>query len=162
MSHDLRRLCEDLYPTGLNDVFGLGVVLRTQLDKEQARWQGHCRFKETGAALPVSAAVQREALRIMKEAITNAVKHAEAHAITVHLAYPPIPQELIRLTISDDGRTPNRITERRDHLGLRYMRESAAAAGGALQVEHQPGGGSTIMFTFQATTDDANNHATNA
>jgi len=158
MSHELRRICEDLYPTGLNDVYGLGAVLRSQLHQEQARWTGRCHFEETGTALPVAAAVQREALRITKEAVTNAVKHAEANTITVQLAYPATQQEPIRLAIRDDGRPTNPITERPDHLGLRYMRESAAAAGGTLRIEHQSGGGSTVVFAFSATTDDANNH----
>ncbi len=150
MSDDLRSMCEQLYPTGLDDPFGLGAVLRTQLRKEQARWNGECRFEETGQPVPISAQVQREALRITKEAVTNAIKHADAHTIVVHLAYPDAPHPNIQLSITDDGVGTGRLAERAGHFGLRYMRESAGAAGGTLRIDAQPAGGTRIVFMFPA------------
>jgi signal transduction histidine kinase len=157
MSDDLRGICEALYPTGLNDVFGLGSVLREHIYKEQAHWHGRFHLEETGTPLPIAPHVQRAALRVMKEAITNAVKHAEAQTITVHLAYPSAKHAPIQLAISDDGQTAKVVTERNGHLGIRYMRESASAGGGTLSIEQTAGKGTTIVFEFSGQTNSTGN-----
>src|SRR5205823_3409162 len=82
---------------------------------------------------PVPAQTQREALRITREALTNAVKHADATTIEVQLRYPAQPTDLLRLTIRDNGRGAPVIAPRSGHFGVRNMVESAHAVGGKLR-----------------------------
>jgi signal transduction histidine kinase len=92
-------------------------------------------------------------LRITREALANAMKHANATEIVVHLRYPDTPMEMIQLTIRDDGRNGQVIQPRSGHFGIRNMLESARAVGGSLQFGRQVDGGMAVVFSFAAGTD---------
>jgi signal transduction histidine kinase len=78
--------------------------------------------------------------RIVQEALTNILKHAEARHISVSLARKP---GSVTAVIEDDGRgfDPARRVE---GLGLLGMRERIALIGGRVAVESRPGAGTTI------------------
>jgi len=101
----LRMICEQLHPTGIDDPLGLSAVLRMQVEKVQTIWPGTCRLVVEQAPCPVAVQTQWEALRITREALTNAVKHARATEIVVHLRYPDTQISLIQLVIRDNGRS---------------------------------------------------------
>ncbi len=84
-------------------------------------------------------------LRICQEAALNASRHAEASAITVHLAASPTRVEA---TVSDDGRgfDPSSVAD--GHFGLAIMKERAARFGGSVRVESAPGAGTTVYAEF--------------
>ena len=90
-------------------------------------------------------ALEIAAIRIGREAITNAVKHAEAHRIEVVVGFEPA---LLRLDVWDDGRgfTPEEGEQarRQGHLGLSGMRNRAAQAGGSCAVKSRPEGGTVV------------------
>lgn len=158
----LRRLCEQLYPTGLDDPLGLAAVLRGPVLKTQAVWGGRCSLVVSGQPRPVAAAVQREALRVTKEALANAVQHAHASMITVQLVYGAAPDDLIQLTIQDDGRTAEAVQPRAGHWGLRFMQESARAVGGHIHWHTDPAGGTTVSFRFRPDLSEEEQHETTA
>ena len=83
--------------------------------------------------------------RIAHEAIANAVRHAEAHRITVRLE---CRRGWLRLEVADDGRglgPRDDATEPRPTYGLAGMRERALAAGGNLRVGPRRGGGTRVV-----------------
>jgi signal transduction histidine kinase len=85
--------------------------------------------------------------RVAQEALENVVKHAQARRVSVRLA-----REGGRLTlsISDDGCGFEAAHADSDqHYGLRGMFERAGIMGGKLQVESQPGQGTTIHLTVE-------------
>lgn len=90
-------------------------------------------------------AVEITALRIGREAVANAVKHAEARRIECLVHFEP---GVLRLEVRDDGRgfTPahGERAQRQGHLGLSGMRHRAAQAGGACQVSPGRGGGTVV------------------
>ena len=68
--------------------------------------------------------------RIAQEALTNAIRHAEARAVAVELA---AGDGVVRLVVRDDGRgVPDRVQQM---SGIRGMRERALLVGGTLQVK---------------------------
>jgi signal transduction histidine kinase len=85
---------------------------------------------------------QGEILRICREALTNARKHADATLVRV--ALDPRPDGL-RLTVSDDGRgfDPSAM---RSGFGVRSMRERAARLGGSLQIDTTPRDGTRVTL----------------
>lgn len=87
-----------------------------------------------GAPRPLSAAVDLSAFRIVQEALTNSLKHAEAEHIRVRIRYG----DRLGLDIRDDGRGAGESTGGRGLIG---MRERVALLGGVLAVGPQPGGG---------------------
>jgi signal transduction histidine kinase len=89
--------------------------------------------------------IGREVLKVANEAISNALQHASPHRIRVRL---DVSGAAVRLTVSDEGSgfdlAVTARTSRR--LGLASMRERAEALGGTLQVDTEPGAGTTVML----------------
>ncbi len=87
-----------------------------------------------GAACPLPAAVDLSAYRIVQEALTNTVKHANAEHVRVRVRYG----DDLRLEISDDGRSsPNGTSG----SGLIGMRERVALLGGTIETGAASNGG---------------------
>lgn len=148
MSAALRAICERLHPSGLDDPFGLPSVLQRLVEQLAARWPGRWTLEVCGEVGPIEPAIQREVVRIAREALTNAAKHAAAATVTVHLCYPELPGEPATLAVVDDGRTGQAIAPKAGHWGLRNMTESARAAGGALHIARELGGGTRVEVRF--------------
>jgi signal transduction histidine kinase len=83
------------------------------------------------------------ALRIAHEALHNAVRHANADHVTVHLAGDP---DKLVIEVSDDGVgfDPHASDVRSRHLGLISMEERARESRGRLKIRSAPGQGTTI------------------
>ncbi len=107
-----------------------------------------------GARRPLPQLVELTALRIGRECILNAMKHAGANTISIELTYES--RQLV-LVVSDNGGGFTSDTEgvarRAGHWGIVGMRERAANAGGALAVDSVPGRGTRI--TLVLPIDDA-------
>jgi signal transduction histidine kinase/ligand-binding sensor domain-containing protein len=105
-----------------------------------------CQVEVLGTPRGLAHDTEDELYRIAQEAITNALKHADATQVTVSLRYEP---DGVVLTVSDDGRgfeAEGRATAAApgDHFGLIGMRERAARIGAALTVTSQPGHGTVV------------------
>lgn len=83
---------------------------------------------------------RKHLFRIAQEALANAVKHAQASEVSIHLA---ASGQAVRLVVRDDGRgfDPERVSR---GMGLAGMRERAAAIGAALEVRTGPGQGTAV------------------
>lgn len=90
------------------------------------------------------ADTEYQLLRVVQEAISNAVRHAEAKTIDVRLA--TVRGKKV-LTIQDDGAGFDQTTgigNSSEQFGLRGMRERIEQIGGQFQCRSQPGQGTTI------------------
>jgi signal transduction histidine kinase/ligand-binding sensor domain-containing protein len=92
-----------------------------------------------------------ELLHIGREALANALQHAQATRVTLRVAFE---DEGVEISISDDGGGfPGEVLAeggRDGHFGLRGMRERAAQAGGRLQVRNRAGGGAEVVIRVPA------------
>lgn len=84
-------------------------------------------------------------LRIVDEALQNALRHARADRITVRLAPTGI-----EVTDNGVGFEPQRAELRSKHLGLTSMEERARELGGRLEIRSAPGAGTTIALQVPA------------
>ncbi len=89
----------------------------------------------------LAADVRRHLYLASKEAVTNAVKHARATEIGVSLR---MMGDTLMLEISDDGCGLPVAGLDPTGNGLKNLRERMPAAGGRLEVESTPGGGTRI------------------
>src|SRR5205807_595355 len=96
-------------------------------------------LKVTGERRRVSAAVDLSAYRIVQEAITNVLKHANASRVEVLVAYTT---DAVNVTVSDNGSGPS--TDGSNGHGLIGMRERVAVFGGNMETGSSPLGGFTI------------------
>ena len=133
---DIRRLVYDLRPPALDDL-GLVLALREQVAHySQAGLQITIDAPEQLPPLP--AAVEAAAYRIVQEALTNVVRHAQARNCAVGLTLG----DTLDVEICDDG--VGLPPGARAGVGLTSMRERTAELGGTCQIESVPGRGTCI------------------
>lgn len=92
--------------------------------------------------LASAAAIQ--VLRIVQEAIQNAVKYAEAHSVKVKIEEKNTGLEV---TVQDDGKGFEESAIRPGN-GLYNMRKRAEELGGKLEIDSKPGLGTTVVLTW--------------
>ncbi|TAK35652.1 MAG: hypothetical protein EPO21_05430, partial [Chloroflexota bacterium] len=128
---DVRRLAVELRPSAL-DSLGLVVALRGYLLDAAERSGIPIDFQTLGPRASLAPAVETALYRIVQESVTNAIRHAKPHTISVTLEQH---DNLVLARIRDDG---TGFHLHRSHpsamsmngLGITGMRERAALLGG--------------------------------
>ena len=136
---DIRRVVHELRPPALDDL-GLVPALRVMAAKIGAA--GAAGLPVTVNAPddlpPLPAAVEVAAYRIIQEALTNVVHHAQARCATVGLRI----DGALTVEVADDG--VGFRGGRAGGLGLHSMRERATELGGSFSVECPAAGGTVV------------------
>jgi signal transduction histidine kinase len=144
---ELRSLILQLRPPDL-ERDGLAASLAKHLEVV-GRTHGLDTRLDAGHLGEVGTDTEQALFRIAQEAVTNVVRHADARAVTVHLARD---DDTVTLAVTDDGKgfdpADHWISSRR--LGLVSMRERAADLGGTLTIESEPGAGATVRARVPA------------
>ena len=104
------------------------------------RYGARLRFDVEGP-IHVPTATRTAVTRIVREAVSNAVRHSGAHEVHVELTRH---EAGLRLAVSDSGRGFNPETPNTDGFGLRSMRERADALGARLELRAAPGAGCRV------------------
>jgi signal transduction histidine kinase len=145
---DIRRLVHGLRPPSLDEL-GLAGALRERLarfetggvDSDQSRLTVSLNIEDDLRGLP--AAVDVAIFRIVEEAVTNVVKHAEASRVAVSLRPHP---ESVELSIVDDGiGLPETIVS---GVGMQSMRERVSELGGRFSIHADPEKGTEVLVSF--------------
>jgi signal transduction histidine kinase len=137
---DVRRLAVELRPKALDD-FGLVPALERLTDSfaEQTGIATHLESRLPDSRLP--SEIETVLYRVVQEALTNVVKHAQAEHVSVLLHPKP---GRVAVMIEDDGRGFAEEGET-EGIGLLGMRERVALVGGTVTFETSPGAGTTIV-----------------
>jgi signal transduction histidine kinase len=143
---DIRRLVYALRPPTLDELGLVGAIRQyaAQYDRHNSS-SGEsggslCVTVEAPEQLPaLPAAVEVAAYRIVQEALTNVVCHAQARTCVVRLSL----LDGLPLEITDDG--VGLPPEPHAGVGLLSMRERAAEVGGSCAVEPAPGHGTRVL-----------------
>lgn len=96
--------------------------------------------------------IEYNLLRIVREAVANAVKHSGANQIEVTLRSS---SDAIRITIKDDGSGFSRedaAAPGPGHYGIIGMKERASQIGAVLDLTTDPGSGTTVTLVLPATS----------
>ncbi|MGH3397303.1 MAG: sensor histidine kinase, partial [Streptosporangiaceae bacterium] len=109
-------------------------------------------LRRTGPPRPLPSEVDVAAYRIIRESLTNAIRHAGPAAATVWLAYD---EAGLRVEVADTGRGVAAAAGTPPGHGLIGMRERAAAAGGTLETGPGPDGGFRVAARFPAVAPAA-------
>ena len=138
---DARRAVWDLRPEILQRV-DLASALEDVIDTLTVRSRIDARVEVEGAARGLAGSVERQLLCIGREAVTNAVKHADPRRIRLRLAFR---DAAIELDVEDDGCgfDPLAVSAGAG-FGLLSMRERAHELGADLLLESAPGRGTRV------------------
>jgi signal transduction histidine kinase len=137
---DVRRLAVELRPKALDD-FGLVAALQRLAETfaEQTGIRVHVQAVLGDSRL--SGETETALYRIVQEALTNVIKHAQAQTVSVVLTRK---DDRVVAVIEDDGRGFDPADTSDERLGLLGMGERIALVNGQLSVESRPGEGTTI------------------
>jgi signal transduction histidine kinase len=148
---EMRLLVFELRPPILEEL-GLAAALQARLQAVEGRAGLKTEFKTNlEERLPLD--VEEGLYRIAQEALNNALKHAQARYIRVHLRQDErMRPESVRVTleIADDGIGFDPATAcQRGGLGLSAMEERAEAIGAMLRIESEVGSGTKVVVTWE-------------
>ncbi len=130
---DLRSLVQGIMPTTLQE---RGLAAAVQGLADQIPLPVHVQV--VGALGRLDADVESTAYFVVAEALTNALKHAAAHEITVRLA---AAGGRLRIVVTDDGLGAG---DAAPGFGLRGLQDRVAALDGTVTLRPASGGGSTL------------------
>jgi signal transduction histidine kinase len=141
---DLRQVLIELRPAALAE-HGIAEALESRCRE----WgQAHNIAVECVVSLgeqPVPQSVEDVAYRVAQEALGNIVRHAGARHVSVALM---VGRARLTLSITDDGGGFDPAASApAGHLGRVGMRERARAVGGSLDVDSEPGRGTTLRLS---------------
>lgn len=141
-----RNLVADLRPRVLDEL-GFEAAARWLIERTQQRSELACRLKivNGGVLNNLHGDVATAAFRVLQEALTNTVRHAQAHNIEVELQ---AHDDVLELCIADDGigvaAGQAHLSHSGGHFGLISMRERGHALGGNVEVNERQGGGTEV------------------
>jgi PAS domain S-box-containing protein len=144
-----RNLSHALCPVNLTGN-GLGIALREFAMSMNRGSQMICEVDCPENISIRDAAVATHVYRIAQEAVQNAIKLAEATRVVIMLFNEG---ENIHIRVSDNGRRVPDAAAATFETGLNIMRYRAGMAGGGLEVEYGPDGGTTISCFFRQKGD---------
>jgi two-component system, NarL family, nitrate/nitrite sensor histidine kinase NarX len=128
------------------DEKGLNRALESSVREFAERGHLSIRLKNLLADGELGVNEEIHVLQIVREALSNVVKHAGARHATVALT--PLPEGRIRVAVEDDGRGIPGDTARHGHYGLAIMRERARNLDTDLQIGPAERGGTRIVVEF--------------
>ncbi|MHA3738682.1 PAS domain-containing sensor histidine kinase [Pseudomonas sp. Eth.TT006] len=120
---------------------GIASAIEWQARRFEARTQIPCLVQVPDNLPALSDAKAIGLFRILQEALTNVMRHAQAHTVELTLA---LEGDELCLTVSDDGVGFAVETDRPTSFGLVGMRERVLIMGGRLLLESEPGEGTSL------------------
>lgn len=152
LSRDAHHLAQQLRPSAL-DHLGLAVALTNFAEDVGTRSGIEMDIHATGLANKrLNPVVETAVYRIVQEAVTNVVRHANARSVSVIVE---LRDGELHAIVEDDGRgfDPGRLRtggNARESLGVSGMHERATLIGGVLHIESRRGQGTTIYLRVPA------------
>jgi signal transduction histidine kinase len=138
---DVRRIVEGLRPPALDDL-GLVEALHQLVEGSVVP------AAVDAVALPrLPAAVEVAAYRVVQEALTNAVRHAQAEHVEVRVE---LCDGRLLVTVCDDG--IGEVVPRTEGVGMSSMRERAEEIGGTFEVLPVAGRGTRVCVALPLET----------
>ena len=137
---------------------GLASTLEEVVDEFASRSEIQISIDNRIRRMRLTVNEELHVVQIVREALTNVVRHARASTALVQLSSSGSE---VTVTIEDDGRGITREQGDEHHYGLAIMRERARSLGGRLDIR-SPGTGSRVVLTFvpaSITADKARSRA---
>ncbi len=144
---DVRGLAVELRPAALDD-FGLVAALERLAETFREKSGAEVALEARLADERLDPTLETTLYRIVQEALTNVLKHADARRVSISLVRA---DGSISAVVEDDGRGFEPEAVRPDALGLAGMRERVALVGGRISIESAPGAGTTLAVEVPAT-----------
>jgi len=124
---------------------GIASAIEWQARRFEARTQIPCLVQVPDNLPALSDAKAIGLFRILQEALTNVMRHAQAHSVEIELVRE---DGQLRMTVSDDGTGFCRDQPRPASFGLVGVRERVLMLGGSMALDSEPGEGTSLSVTI--------------
>jgi signal transduction histidine kinase len=140
---ELREISRGIHPAILSEA-GLGAALKTL-----ARRSAIPVALDLNLDVRLDEPIEVAAYYIVSESLTNAVKHAQASVVELHVDYR---DDTLSLAIRDDGIGG---ADPSSGSGLIGLKDRVEALGGTISVTSPPGHGTMLRVVLPAASDAA-------
>lgn len=124
-------------------------LLRAAVDEYAGKGGVEVRLETRLADCPLGPNQEVHVLHIIREALSNMVRHAGARHATVSLSCDAAHR--VAVVVEDDGvGLGDAVGDVRNHHGMTIMRERAHSLGGELEIGAGSAGGTRVALRFQA------------
>lgn len=144
---EVGTIVERLRPDPIEEL-GLADALRSLVDRVARHANATLTADIDGAPPQLHPDVELAIYRVAQEAITNALRHADASCIALALQFDD--EHAVTLTITDDGKGMAVGQRGEPGHGLRGMRERAVAVAARLTIQQASGGGTQVQLHVPA------------
>jgi len=147
---NLRGLITELRPAALDEI-GLKPALESLIDRAASsvpKIETDIVLPDGDARLPAN--IESAVYRLVQEALTNVIKHADASHVWIRVE---ATDAVMEIAVRDDGAgfAPDADA---NGFGLIGMQERALLAGGELELHTAPGSGTTVQATIPLAAGD--------
>ncbi len=144
---EVRDAVWDLH-AGDGEALPLGTLLTRACAEAAAGATAAVQFSVEGEPRPAPPFLVAQSIRLVREAVANALKHGQPSRVTVTLAFA---DHTLRVRIADDGRgfdPAQAAGPETGHFGLNGLGERLQRFGGALEIRSAPGSGAELVATL--------------
>ncbi|QXG27899.1 transporter substrate-binding domain-containing protein [Pseudomonas viridiflava] len=120
---------------------GIASAIEWQARRFEARTQIPCLVQVPDNLPSLSDAKATGMFRILQEALTNVMRHAQAHTVEISLT---LERDMLCMTVADDGQGFVIESGRSASFGVVGMRERVLMLGGRLELDSELGEGTTL------------------
>jgi two-component system, NarL family, nitrate/nitrite sensor histidine kinase NarX len=125
---------------------GLGVALKGTIEEYSRKHLIQIELNNQVDSHSLNENQEIHILHLIREALSNIVKHA--HADHADVALYVDQHRYIHVTISDNGRGISDEVEQLNHYGLTIMKERAETLHGQVEISNLPAGGTQVALVF--------------
>ena len=160
ISQEVRRICEDLSPSVLQNVgfaaaleFALSHAVQDAPTEKRFEYEFHC-DEAIEEKSELAASVQMQIYRIVQEAVSNIWRHAAATHVKMQVNANDEGDFFLR--VEDNGCSFDLQNRNAEGRGLANMRARAGLIDAEISWEHRPEGGTVFTLFRKARGVEAN------
>jgi two-component system, NarL family, sensor histidine kinase DegS len=151
---EVRKIIFNLRPMALDDL-GLVPTLRKFVQDYEEKAKIRTRFELVGKDFRLPSGMEVAVYRLVQEAFSNVMKHAQASHVTLELAFQ---QQMVKITVTDNGvgfatDIIGKKIDKGTHFGLIGMRERVELLEGRLEIQSEVGGGTKVSMVIPITSE---------
>lgn len=151
---EVRKIIFNLRPMALDDL-GLIPALRKFVQDYEEKTKINTRFELIGKDARLPSGMEVAIYRLVQEAFSNVLKHAQASHVSLELTYQ---QQMVKIVVTDNGigfmvDHIDRKIEKGSHYGLIGMRERVELLEGRIEIQSTKDAGTKVSILIPIKSD---------
>lgn len=143
----VRNFIFELRPMMLDDL-GIIPTIRRYADTFKEQTGLDVNVTVSGNERRLESYLEVMVFRAIQELLGNAARHSQATLLKINV---DLTDDLVRVSVDDNGKGFDIDTVQGQNLGLKLIRERAEMLGGTFEVDSAMGKGTRVMFTLPAS-----------